>query len=102
VKGNQHLHIHRGSLGTKGDTVRGHNVRGGVCNARLRQDERYSYRYFAAAARTALPSACTTALPKSDVVDETQLVNRAKHPMRVSKISAYRSVERGWGNKSKG
>ena len=30
------------------------------------------------------------------VVDKVQLVNRVKHPMRVSKLSAHRSVERGW------
>ena len=66
------------------------------------QDKGYPYMLSAAAARTSLRGAIQSALPNSDVVDEAQLVNRTKRPMRVSKLSACRSFERGWGNKSKG
>jgi hypothetical protein len=61
------------------------------------QDKKVPYSvYSAAVARTPHPAATHSALPNSDVVDEKRLVNRAKHPMRVSKLSACRSVERGW------
>jgi hypothetical protein len=66
------------------------------------QGKRDSYISSAAAAGTSLPAANSSALPNSDVVDEARLVNRAKHPMRVSKLSAYRSVERGWATNPKG
>ena len=48
-------------------------------------DKRYPYMSSAAAAGTSLPGALSPALPNSDVVDEARFVNRAKHPMRVSK-----------------
>jgi hypothetical protein len=66
------------------------------------QYKRYPYVGSAAAARTSLPAATLSALPNSDVVDETRLANRAKHPMRVSKSSACRSVERGWATNQRG
>jgi hypothetical protein len=66
------------------------------------QDKRYPYLVSTAAARTSLPAARKPALPNSDVIDEARSVNRAKRPMRVSKLSAYRSFDRGWGNKPKG
>jgi hypothetical protein len=66
------------------------------------QDKRYPYKVRGAAAGTSHPAAPISALPNSDVVDDARLVNRAKHPMRASKLSACRSVERGWGNKPKG
>jgi hypothetical protein len=87
---------------------------GGHCNARslqskqsktersVVQDKRYSYVGSVAAAGTSLPAANLSALPNSDVIDDARLVNRTKHPMRVPKLSACRSVERGWGNKPKG
>jgi hypothetical protein len=65
-------------------------------------EKRYSYLVPAAAAGTSLPVAILSALPNSDVVDEAQLANRTKHTMRVSKLSAYRSVERCWATNQKG
>jgi hypothetical protein len=65
-------------------------------------DKRYPYIWSAAVARTRDTSAFLSALPNSDVVDEARLVNRAKHPMRVSKLSAYRSVGRCWTTNQKG
>jgi hypothetical protein len=59
------------------------------------QAKRYPYIGPAAAACTALPAANLSALPNSDVVVEAHAVNRAKHPMHVSKLSVCRSVERG-------
>ena len=87
---------------------------GGHCNARSLQSKQtktegagvqekgYPYIVRGAAAGTSLPAARLSALPNSDVIDEAWLVNRAKRPMRVSKLSAYRSFDRGWGNKPKG
>jgi hypothetical protein len=66
------------------------------------QDKRYPYSASVAAARTRDTSATLSALPNNDVVDETRLANRAKHPMRVSKSSAHRAVERGWVTNQKG
>jgi hypothetical protein len=67
------------------------------------QRKRDSYRFSAAAAAgTSLPAAPKPTLPNSDVVDEKWLMNSTKHPMRVSKLSAHRSVERGWATNPKG
>jgi hypothetical protein len=66
------------------------------------QDKRYPYFESGAAASTSLPVAIPSALPNSDVVDDAQLANRAKHPMRVSKLAACRSFERGWATNPKG
>jgi hypothetical protein len=66
------------------------------------QDKRYPYPVRGAAAGTSHPAAPISALPNSDVVDEAWLANRAKHPMRASKLSACQSVERGWATNQKG
>jgi hypothetical protein len=60
------------------------------------QRKRDSYRFSAAAAGASLPAAIISALPNGNVVDEARFVNRTKHPMRVSKLSACRTIERGW------
>jgi hypothetical protein len=101
VKGNQHSHIHRGSLTVKvGIATRVYHK--STKRKQREQDKRYPYPATGAAARTSLPAALLSALPNSDVVDETRLANRAKHPMRVSKLSACRSFERGWATNPKG
>jgi hypothetical protein len=66
------------------------------------QEKGNPYAVSGAAAGTRLPAALHSALPNSDVVVEAQLVNRAKHPMQVSKLSACRTVERGWATNQKG
>jgi hypothetical protein len=66
------------------------------------QDKRYPYIVTGAVLRARDTSAFRSALPNSDVVDATRFVNRTKHPMRVSKSTAHRSVERGWATNQKG
>jgi hypothetical protein len=60
------------------------------------QDKRYPYVGRGAAGGTSLPAAIVSALPNGNVVDEARFVNRTKHPMRVSKLSACRTIERCW------
>ena len=92
IPGNQGGHCKAPSSPSKQTKTEGAVVR----------DKRYPYKGCVAAARTPLTAALSPALPNSAVVDDAQLVNRAKHPMHVSKLSACRTVERGWGNKPKG
>jgi hypothetical protein len=66
------------------------------------QDKRYPYRVTGAVSRALDSSASNTALPNSDVVVEAHAVNRAKHPMGVSKLSVCRMVERCWATNQKG
>jgi len=66
------------------------------------QDKRYPYIVSGAVLRARDTSAFRSALLNGDVVDEKWLMNSTKHPMRVSKLSAHRSVERGWATNQKG
>jgi hypothetical protein len=72
VKGNQHLHIHRGSSTTKVDiATHGRDTTNKQTNRGsrgARQED--SYVGSAAAARTSHPHAKFSALPNSDVVEK--------------------------------
>ena len=83
----------------------------------MAQGKRYPYLVSTAAAGTSHPEAQSSALPNNDVIDDARLVNRTKHPMRVSKyqhtdrlnvVGATNQkgrdvsvVERGWAGDSK-